>query len=135
MKSAAWSALTPESIARSARLAAGQTPDDDDLRRAVVEAFPGIPTRPAQATMQQAMFLANNSTLIALFQPQPPDSAPLPSPADLVRSSFRRVLIREPDAEELQSSVAFLEAHSDARAAAGQLLWALVTGPEFLTNH
>jgi len=127
--------LTPEAIARSARLAVGLAPDDDELRRAVVEAFPGIPTRPAQATMQQAMFLANNTTLIALFQPQAADRTPLPSPAESVRATFRRALVREPDAEELERSIAFLQAHTDARAAAGQLLWALVTGPEFLTNH
>jgi len=52
-----------------------------------------------------------------------------------VRTSFRRTLIRDPDAEELVQGVAFLKAHDDSPAATGQLLWALVSGPEFLTNH
>lgn len=127
--------LTPEAIARSARIAAGLAPDDDDLRRAVVEAFPGIPTRPAQPTMRQAMFLANNAALTGLFQPQSTDTAPQAPPAEFVRAAFRHTLIREPDAEELERSVAFLQAHADPRVAGGQLVWALVTGPEFLTNH
>ena len=127
--------LTAEAIARSARVAAGRAPDDDALRRAVIEAFPGLPTRPAQATMQQAMFLANNDLLTALFKPAPGDAAPPPALPDRVRAAFRRALVRDPDAEELARGVAFLRAHADERAAPGQLLWALVTGPEFLTNH
>jgi hypothetical protein len=52
-------------------------------------------------------------------------------PEESVRAAFRRALVRDPDAEELTRGVAFLKAHSEP----GQLLWALVTGPEFLTNH
>ncbi|VTR94491.1 ig-like domain-containing protein : Uncharacterized protein OS=Chthoniobacter flavus Ellin428 GN=CfE428DRAFT_6209 PE=4 SV=1: PSCyt1: PSCyt2: PSD1 [Gemmata massiliana] len=127
--------LTAEAISRSARVTAGRAPDDDTLRRAVIEAFPGLPTRPAQATLQQALFLANSDLLTALFKPGPGDAAPLPALPEQVRAAFRRALVRDPDAEELARGVAFLRAHADPRAAAGQLLWALVTGPEFLTNH
>ena len=57
-------------------------------------------------------------------------------PEDRVREVFRRALIREPDADELTRSVEFLQGRKDNPAeAVSQLLWALVTGPEFITNH
>jgi hypothetical protein len=71
----------------------------------------------------------------ALFKPDPADVAPLPPPPEQVRAAFRRDLVRDPDAAELARGVDFLKAHADPHTAAGQLLWALVTGPEFLTNH
>ncbi|MES2569493.1 MAG: hypothetical protein V4710_05505 [Verrucomicrobiota bacterium] len=52
------------------------------------------------------------------------------------QEAFRIALIREPDAEEMARGSAYLQAHSGKPAeAVGELLWALVTGPEFLTNH
>jgi mono/diheme cytochrome c family protein len=126
--------LTAEAIARSAQIASGHAADDS-LRQALMERFPDAPTRPARATIQQTMFLANSDQMAALFAPGGNDSAPLPPPEDRVRAAFRRTLIRDPDTEELVQGVAFLKAHADSPAATGQLLWALVSGPEFLTNH
>jgi mono/diheme cytochrome c family protein len=126
--------LTAEAIARSAQIASGQV-IDDNLRQALMERFPDVPTRPARATIQQTMFLANSDQMAGLFMPDGKDTAPLPPPEDRVRAVFRRALVRDPDAEELAHGVAFLNAHADTSAATGQLLWALVAGPEFLTNH
>jgi mono/diheme cytochrome c family protein len=126
--------LTGEAIARSARIAAGKSGDDNALRLALVERFPDVMPRGTRATIQQAMFLANSDVMAALFKPD--SSTPTPStPEETVRTAFRRGLIRDPDKDELARGVQFLNAHPDSPAAAGQLLWALVAGPEFLTNH
>jgi mono/diheme cytochrome c family protein len=137
---AAEKPLTAEAVARSLRVAAGRPADDDALRRAVTDRFPDVLPRTPRATIQQAMFLANSDLVAALFKPEPASAAarlaPLPTPADRVRDAFRRALVRDPDAEELARGVVFLKAHAgDPAGAAGQLLWALVAGPEFLTNH
>ena len=132
--------MTAEAIARSARIASGRAPDDDGLRRALVDRFPDVLPRAPHATIQQAMFLANGEQIAALFKPAPDTAAgriaEMPGPADRVRGAFRLALLRDPDAAELAHGVEFLKAHA-ARPAetVGQLLWALVSGPEFLTNH
>jgi len=81
------------------------------------------------------MFLANSEQMAALFAPTASSEAAALPVEDRVRGAFRRTLIRDPDDEELTHGVAFLKAHDDSAAAMGQLLWALVSGPEFLTNH
>jgi hypothetical protein len=129
---AAEKPLTAESIARSVRIASGRSADDDALRRAVVERFPDVLPGTPRASIQQAMFLANSDLVAALFKA---DLALSPASEDRVRAAFRRALVRDPDAEELARGVAFLNAHTDPSAAVGQLRWALVAGPEFLTNH
>src|SRR4029078_690749 len=57
--------LTAEAIGRSARIARGRSPDDDALRRALVDRFPEVLPRTPQATIQQAMFLANGELVTA----------------------------------------------------------------------
>jgi mono/diheme cytochrome c family protein len=130
--------LTAEAIARSARLAAGHAPDDDTLRQAVAARFPDVLPGAVRATIQQAMFLANDDTFAGLFNPGPAAEAltSLPTPEARARAVFRRTLLRDPDAAELDQARTFLLERTDAPAqAVGQLLWALVSGPEFLTNH
>lgn len=130
--------LTAESIARSARLAAGHPPDDDPLRKALSAAFPDVMPREVRSTVQQAMFLTNDPTFTALFAPGPAAEAlALRATAeDRARGAFRQALLRDPEASELAHATAYLEARPEAPAVAvGQLLWSLVSGPEFLTNH
>jgi mono/diheme cytochrome c family protein len=131
---AAEKPLTAEAIARCAEIASGRAADAG-LRQGLLERFPEPPLRPGRATIQQTMFLANSDQMAALFTPLPNDMAPLPAPADRVRGAFRRALIRDPDAEELARGIEFLQAQDNSPAALGQLLWAIVSGPEFLTNH
>jgi len=137
---AAEKPLMAEAIARSAQVASGRAPDDNELRQAFVETFPDVLPRVTRATIQQAMLLANSEKFSALYRPQsgnaPELLAGLPSLEDRVRGAFQFVLTREPDAEELERGVNFLKSREDkAAVAAGQLLWALAAGPEFLTNH
>ena len=132
--------LTAEMIARSARIASGRAPEDDALRTTFAEAFPDVLPRVLRTTIQQAMLLANSEKFSALYTPEAGDAAErlgnLATPEERVREAFHLVLTREPDAEELAQGVEFLKARADQPAiAAGQLLWALASGPEFLTNH
>jgi hypothetical protein len=126
--------LTAEAIARSLAIASGKE-TDDSFRQALIERFPEIPIRPAQATIQQTMFLANSDQMAELFGATNSDFSPAAKADDQVRAAFRRTLIRDPDAEELAHGVEFLKSHGDSPAATSQLIWALVAGPEFLTNH
>ena len=98
-----------------------------------------LPKAP-RATIQQAMLLANSEVFANLFKPESGTAAAvlgtLAAPENRVREAFHLALLRDPDAEELAQAVAFLNSRTDRPAeAVGQLLWALVAGPEFLTNH
>ena len=132
--------LTAEMIARSARIASGRAPDDTELRQTFVETFPDVLPRVPRTTIQQAMLLANSEKFSALYAPEPGAAAEqlaaLATLEERVREAFHLALTREPDADEIAQGAAFLKAREDKPAqAAGQLLWALVAGPEFLTNH
>ncbi|MDB6154996.1 MAG: hypothetical protein JWL90_3449 [Chthoniobacteraceae bacterium] len=132
--------LTAETLARSARLASGRSAEETGLRQAFAGAFPDVLPRVQRATIQQAMLLANSEQLAGLFKPEPGDAAErlgaLEKIEERVREAFQMALVREPDADELAQGIAYLETRGSHPAdAAGQLLWALVTGPEFLTNH
>jgi hypothetical protein len=137
---AAEKPLMAEAVARSARIASGRDPEDAALRQSFVETFPDVLPRVTRATIQQAMLLANSEKFSGLYAPEsgnaPEILAGLPSLDDRVRQAFRFALTREPDAEELTRGVDFLKSRTNKPAdAAGQLLWALAAGPEFLTNH
>ena len=132
--------LTAEMIARSARIASGRAADDAPLRQAFVEAFPDVLPRVLRTTIQQAMLLANSDKFSSLYAPESGDAAErlgsLATPEERVREAFHLALTREPDAEELARGIEFLQTRADQPAvAAGHLLWALASGPEFLTNH
>ena len=132
--------LTAETMARSARIASGRSADDPKLRQAFVEAFPEVLPRIPRATIQQSLLLANSESLAGLFGAEPDTAAErlgrMPKAQDRVREAFSLALGREPDARELAEGTKFLQAKPSASgAAAGELLWALVAGPEFLTNH
>ncbi len=132
--------LTAETMARSARIASGRSADDAALRSAFVEAFPDVLPRVTRATIQQSMLLANSEALAGLFKPEPGTAteriARVPRIEDRARDIFRTALIRQPDKNEVAEAVKFLKSRADQPdEAAGELLWALVAGPEFLTNH
>jgi mono/diheme cytochrome c family protein len=132
--------LTAETLARSVRIASGRSPDDATLQQAFIEAFPDVLPRVTRATIQQSMLLANSDTLSDLFKPAPGTAteavARLPRSDERGREIFRLALVRRPDKNETAEAVKFLQRENDKpEAAAGELLWALVTGPEFLTNH
>jgi hypothetical protein len=61
--------LTAEQLARSWRVAAGLSPDDDALRRAVIKAMPDVMPKEYNASFQQAQFLTNSPELAAILNP------------------------------------------------------------------
>jgi len=139
--------LSGEQIYRSlARVLAGNPTGDElsesaagmELRRAFVKEFPDLFAPEPQSSLQQAMFLSNSPKLSKLLEgaqgslilrmesePQFPDRA---------RMAFKAVLHRLPDKEELKACVEYLK---DRPGMSGnrQLVWSLITGPEFLLNH
>ena len=60
----------------------------------------------------------------------------LQAPAEQVELAVRNVLGREPDADEKRELLGYLEHRSDRpEEACRQLVWALLTSPEFRFNH
>ncbi len=130
--------LTGEQIARSWRVAAGLPPNDDGLRRAVIGALPDVLPRDYNATFQQAQFLTNSPALQDLLKPAEGNTAArlaaLPDVEARAREAFLAVLARQPDAEETAQAAVFLRGYPDKPAdGVRDLLWALMTGAEFLT--
>jgi len=129
--------LTAEQLARSWRIAAGLSPEDETLLRAAVQALPDVQPREYNATSQQAQFLTSSPALAALLKPEAggtvPRLAALTDPAECAREAFRAALGRDPDSSELAGATALLTASPDKARAAGDLLWALLTSAEFLT--
>ena len=120
--------------------AANQDLDLPALRAAFVEHFPDVLPVEYNASLQQAMFLSNSPLLDALLEPRGDNlAAKLMAESDLslrVRRAYEHVLGRWPDEAESQHAVAYLHQRVE-RPEKGlkQLLWAMLTSTEFLTNH
>lgn len=130
--------LSAEQIARSWQIAAGVSPEDDGLRRAVVAALPDVLPMEYNATFQQAQFLASSPELANLLQPASGNTVTrlgaLPDAASRVREAFLAVYGRWPDDDEEARAIAFVNDRFDQPAeAVRDLLWALMTSAEFLT--
>jgi mono/diheme cytochrome c family protein len=130
--------LTGEQLARSWRVVAGVSAEDDGLRRKVTGALPDVLPREYAATWQQAQFLSGAAVLEELLRPEVSPTAArlsaLSAVDERVRLAFQEVWGRDPDADEQQRSAEFFAAHSgDASVAVRDFLWALVTSAEFLT--
>ena len=137
--SAAERPLTAEQIARSWSIAAGREPGNDPLRRAAVAAIPDVMPREYQATFQQAQFLSAAPALKELLEPVPESTvariAALQAPPERVEAAFRAVLGRAPEPEELTQAEQVLASRPEQPAeAARDLVWALLTSAEFLTQ-
>ena len=120
--------------------AANQDLDLPALRASFVEHFPDVLPVEYNASLQQAMFLSNSPLLDALLEPRGDNlAAKLMAESDLslrVRHAYEHVLGRWPDEAESQHAVAYLHQRVE-RPEKGlkQLLWAMLTSTEFLTNH
>jgi hypothetical protein len=131
--------LTAEQIARSWSIAAGREPGNDPLRRAAVAAIPDVMPRDYQATFQQAQFLSAAPALKELLEPVPESTvariAALQAPSERVEAAFRAVLGRAPALEEVAQAEQVLASRPEQPAeAARDLVWALLTSAEFLTQ-
>jgi hypothetical protein len=118
----------------------GQTADTEQLRQALIAAFPGLFEPEYNATLQQAMFLSNNPLFDALLQPKERNLTArlieLTSSAKRVDEAFVEILGRKPDDAERARAIAYLDARSERpEDGVRQLTWALLTGAEFLVNH
>lgn len=111
---------------------------EEELRKAFVRQFPDLFVPDYNATLQQAMFLANSPLLEALVTSRDGNLsarlAALPDDSQRVKVAFRSVFGREPDGVELKTSAAYLTAHPGEQGQR-QLLWALLTSTEFQVNH
>jgi hypothetical protein len=130
--------LSAEQIARSWRMAAGVSADDNALRRKVIAALPEVLPREYNATFQQAQFLSTSPALAEILKPGSEGTvtrlAALAKSSDRVRQAFLAVYGRAPDSEEARQAKAFLEVRTDKPAeAVRDLMWALMTSAEFLT--
>ena len=131
--------LTAEQIARSWSIAAGRPTENNSLRRAAVAAIPDVMPREYQATFQQAQFLSAAPALKELLEPVPESTvariAALQAPSERVEVAFRAVLGRAPEPEEMAQAEQVLASRPEQPAeAARDLIWALLTSAEFLTQ-
>ena len=133
--------LPAETIARSMAVVAGRSVPDEALAREMAAKFPDVMPREYLATTQQAMFLTNSTVMAGLLGAADGAAVELAKERDdavLVRRTFEVVLGRGPEADEAGRAQEFVARRGDparrATAVAG-LMWSLMCGPEFLTNH
>ena len=133
--------IAAEAFSKSMLIAMGHYPDTDGkfkkvdaekIRREFAVKFPDLFPEFYSPTVQQALYLSNNKTIEELFTSD--DNVTLSiiemqdSNINKVKESFKLILGREPDAEEIKEGIKFLERGKDSL---DQLCWALVSGPEF----
>ena len=137
--------ISAEAFSKSMLIAMGHYPDSsgkyknvdsEKLRREFAVKFPDLFPEVYSPTVQQALFLSNNKTIEALFISE--DNLTLSiiekqdSDINKVKESFKLILGREPDPEEIKVGTKFLERGSDSLK---QFCWALVSGSEFRMNR
>jgi len=139
--------LSAEQLFRALLVATGNQPDPEgkiagrsekDLRRAFVAQFPDLFPAEYNATLAQAMFLANSPLFDQLLAPRPGNLTArllaLPGNELRVREAFAVVFGRGAEREELRECGAYLAAHP-GEAGVKQLLWAMLSSAEFQVNH
>lgn len=114
--------------------------NESQLRAKLIEFFPDLFPVEFNATMQQAMFMSNSPVVQSFVEAGESNLTrqllAYKSPLDIVRNAFRHILLRDPDSDELEFGVEFLEKrHDRLEYAASYLVWALINNPEFMTNH
>jgi len=90
-----------------------------------------------QAGIPQALRLMNSAMLnnTTQFVNRAMTQSGGTPPARVVEYLYMATLSRRPTPAELERRVAYVTRQSDARAAYGDLTWALLNSSEFLTNH
>jgi hypothetical protein len=134
--------LTAEALYRSLLVATTGKADAEnpELKEALIEIFPDVFAEENLSNLRQTMFLTNNGMVEKLVQstgsPIAQRLSGIADPAARVKEAFRLAYSREPDAEELKATTAYLAARADrSELASSQLLWALLAGAEFRFNH
>ncbi|MCH2024814.1 MAG: PSD1 and planctomycete cytochrome C domain-containing protein [Verrucomicrobiales bacterium] len=137
--------ISAEAFSKSILIAMGYYPDEhgefrnvdaEKLRREFAAKFPDLFPEVYSPTVQQALYLSNNKTVEELFISD--DNRTLSiiekqdSDINKVRESFKLILGREPDPEEIKAGAKFLERGPDSLK---HFCWALVSGSEFRMNR
>ncbi|MBI1842019.1 MAG: DUF1553 domain-containing protein [Verrucomicrobia bacterium] len=109
-----------------------------EIRRAFTAQFPDVFAAEYQATLHQAMFLANSPIFDTITAKAPGTlmerMTQEADPAARVRVAFQGLFHRQPEADELRECARYLAARP-IDAGARQLEWALLTSAEFQLNH
>jgi hypothetical protein len=139
--------LTAEQLFRSLLLATGNPPDSEgkvagrserELRHAFIRQFPDLFPAEYNATLSQAMFLANSPLFDTLLAPRGDNLAARlltePDSERRIRRAFEALFAREPDREELRQCAAY-QAGRSPEGGVKQLLWAMLNSAEFQLNH
>ncbi|MDY3563345.1 DUF1549 and DUF1553 domain-containing protein [Gemmata sp. JC673] len=146
---AAVRGLTGEQLYDSLRVAAGLPPDRTDLdplnaaaaRKRFAERFRVERAGTAQRSILQSLALMNGAVTAELTDPatspalQAVAGAPFLDAAAKVEALYLAALGRTPTAEESAAAVKHLARGADAGPALADVLWALLNGSEFGTNH
>ena len=127
--------LSAEVLYRSLLTATGNPSDDtDDLRRALIAAFPAVFEVEYNATLQQSAFLTNSPLIDRLLKPNGKNLTSrlleLSTNEERVRDVFQSVLGRSPDNDELSESVAYLDGRK-ARRGSGRSPFGVGLADEF----
>jgi hypothetical protein len=108
-----------------------------------IGAFSSTPGRPEgefQATLPQALFLANHEALFEWLEPKNGNLAEWllirDDPQLVTEEAYLAILSRLPTAEEVALTKQLFESRGDKRIAAlTEFLWSLVASAEFRLNH
>ncbi len=148
---AAVRGLTGEQLYDSLRVAAGLSPERDDVagrgglvnRQQFASRFRIDRAVSAERSIVQALSLMNGRMTLDLTDPQSNPTlaateAPFLDNKGKVETLFLSALGRKPTAKELTPLVQYVEdggTEGDARKALADVFWALINGTEFNTNH
>lgn len=133
--------ISAESLARAiSRTLSGTGAVSKTLRSKLIRHFPDLFAVEFNATVQQAMFLSNSPEFNALLKDGDQSLTQrinqLDHNKDKVIMAFNSILLRNPDTEELEKSLTFLDhKSSENNQMIEYLLWALINSPEFMLNH
>lgn len=139
--------LLAEVLCRSLLIATGSpaasspdSPAAQALCHKLIATFPDLNPTEYNATLQQAMFLSNDPLIDDLLKPDGQNLTSrllkLSSSREQVREAFLSILGREPAEDELNESIAYLQARKGRpEDALRQFSWALLSSAEFLMNH
>ena len=137
--------ISAEAFSKSILIAMGHYPDEngkfihvdaEKLRREFAVKFPDLFPEVYSPTVQQALYLSNNEAIEKLFISE--DNLTLSiiakqdSNINKVKESFKLILGREPDPEEIEAGIRFLDRGSESLK---QFCWTLVSGSEFRMNR
>ncbi|MEE2807937.1 MAG: DUF1549 domain-containing protein [Verrucomicrobiota bacterium] len=134
-----------EAFSKSLLIAMGHYPNEDGefknadaekLRREFAVKFPDLFPEVYSPTVQQALYLSNNEAIEELFISKENITLSIiekqDSNVNKVKESFKLILGREPDPEEIKVGTKFLERGPDSLI---HFCWALVSGSEFRMNR